>query len=93
MKPSSSKTFIYITVEPRNSVPRNSDFPQYSDFLLLTDFLPNIIDITRNSDFPQNSDFLPADGRSHYFEALLYLQGKKCADMGSYITECNDQRS
>ena len=48
--------------------PRNNDFPRYSDFLPLTDFLSNIINITRNS------DFLPADGRSHYFEFLLYIQ-------------------
>ena len=26
----------------------------------------------RNSDFPRYSDFLPADGKSHYIEVLLY---------------------
>ena len=56
-----------VKLKPRNSVPRNSDFPRYSDFLPLTDFLSNIINV------PRNSDFLPADGRSHYFEVLLYL--------------------
>ena len=48
---------IVHTVEPQNSVPQNSEVPLYSDFLSLTNFLSNIINITRNSDFPRNSDF------------------------------------
>ena len=32
----SLENFQY-TVEPRNSVPRNSDFPRYSEFLPLAD--------------------------------------------------------
>ena len=63
-----------FAVEPRNSVSQNSYFPRNSDFCLLTDFLSNIINIPQNIDFPRNSDFLPADGRSHYFEVLLYIQ-------------------
>ena len=61
-----------ITVIPRYSVPRNSDFPRYSDFMLLTNFLSTESNIPRNSDFPQNSDFLLADGRSHYIEERMY---------------------
>ena len=46
--------------------PRNSDFPQYSDFLLLTNVLSTELDI------PRKRDFLPADGRSHYIEERLH---------------------
>ena len=66
---------VRSTVIPQYSVPWNSDFPRYSDFMLLTNFLFTELNITWNSDFPRYSDFLPADGRSQNIGEWLYLVG------------------
>ena len=58
---------VQCAVIPRYSVPQNSDFPRYGNFMLLTNFLSIELNI------PQNSDFLPADVRSHYIEERLYI--------------------
>ena len=63
--------YVQDTVELRNSVPQKSDFPGYSDFLLLTDFLSNIINVTRNTVEPRNSDSYRQLAKSHYFEVHL----------------------
>ena len=39
LEPTADSLMFWSTVEPRYSVPRNSDFPQYSDFFTADQFL------------------------------------------------------